>query len=191
MVVGKVMNATNMSATPFQPPRSKNNNKSACNIPNIFPIRRHPWRLRRSISIHCIGGTIHQPILAFRRSSAVGHLGRVARRRSRAACLAAERVEVLKVPLRHRGDVLAAKDTHFKVLRLAGGELGAARFEVVEVLVDDFVGANVLGNVETVPLVGNEFAGGGKVDTAVKWSARVNPLDDDMERMVLTKCEDE
>lgn len=87
--------------------------------------------------------------------------------RGRATLLVApERVHVRKVALGHLGDVLAAKDAHLEVHIGPGGQFGAAGFQVVEVLVDDFLGADVLCNLEAVAFVSDELIGGGQVDTA-------------------------
>lgn len=79
---------------------------------------------------------------------------------------------MLEVSIRYGGDVLAAEHAHLEILVLAGGEGCAAVLEVGEVLVDDLFGANVLGDVEAVALVGHEFGRRGEIDTAGRgWSA--------------------
>lgn len=78
---------------------------------------------------------------------------------------------MLEISIRHRCDVLAAEHADLKVLVLAGGEGCAAVLEVGEVLVNNFFGANVLGDVEAVALVGDEFGGRGEINTAERgWS---------------------
>lgn len=73
---------------------------------------------------------------------------------------------MLEISIWHRGDVFAAEHAHLEILVLAGGEGCAAGLEVGEVLVDDFLGANVLGDIKAVALVGDKLGGRSKIDTA-------------------------
>lgn len=73
---------------------------------------------------------------------------------------------MLKVTLGHGSDVLAAEHANLEVLVLAGRQLRAAGLEIVQVLVDNLLGADVLGDGEAVALVGDELRGRGQVDTA-------------------------
>lgn len=127
------------------------------NSPDVLPISRRPQRRQRRRAIR-LGVAEHR-----------GPAARGLRRRGRrGARLAAQLVEVLEVALGHGGDVLPAEDAHLEVLARARRELGAAGLEVVQVLVDDLVGADVPGDVEAVAAVGDELAWGGEVDTAVR-----------------------
>lgn len=83
------------------------------------------------------------------------------------ARLTTQLVEVLKVALGHRGDVLAAEHADFEVLVRTGRKFCAAGLEVAQILVDDLISAYMPGDVEAVALVGNQLARGGEVDAAV------------------------
>lgn len=123
------------------------------NVPDILSISRRPQGLQRRRT----AATIED-------GTATGDLGRSTT--SGRGALAPQLVEVLEITLRNRGDVLSAEDTDLELLVLARGQLRAAVLEVVEILVDDRFSTNVLGNVETVALVGDELTWGGKIDAA-------------------------
>lgn len=108
-----------------------------------------PVRLKTT-AIHPAGVSLHH-------GPAIARLGGKDSRHG-PLLVTSERVQVRKVALGDLGDVLAAKDADLKVHVGPRGQLGAARFQVVEVLVDDCLGANVFGDFEAVALVGDEFA---------------------------------
>lgn len=141
---------------------SSKSRSSKKNVPDIFPISRTPHRRLDSALIRLCAPVPQQD------RSAVGRQGRGARGGRRAARVAAQRVQVLKIAIGHGSNVLAAKDTNLKVLVLAGRQPRAAGLEVAQVLVNDLLGADVARNVEAVALMGNELARGGKVDAARK-----------------------
>lgn len=144
------------------------------NIPNILPIcRRAQWRLHHTpCPIHFAVAVTPLALGPLQQRATASGQRRVPGGGCGSAGLAAEGVEVLKVALGYLSDVLAAEDADLEVLCSARGQLGAAGLEVGEVLVDDLVGADVPGNIEAVALMGDELAGGGKVDAAMgTWSA--------------------
>lgn len=108
---------------------------------------------------------IHPPGVSLHHGAVIARLGGKDSGRG-PLLVASERVQVRKVALGDLGDVLAAKDADLKVHVGPRGQFGAAHFQVVEVLVDDFLSANMFGDFEAVALVGDEFAWRGEVDTA-------------------------
>lgn len=77
---------------------------------------------------------------------------------------------MLEITSRDFGDVLSTKDTDLETLILARGKLCAASFQIVQLLVNDLLSTDVLGDLEAVALVGDELARRCKVDsTDKKW----------------------
>lgn len=120
---------------------------------------------------------IHRPGVSLHHGAAIARLGGQDSGRG-PLLVASERVQARKVALGDLGDVLAAEDADLKVHVGPWGQFGAARLQVVEVLVDDCLGANVFGDFEAVALVGDEFAWRGEVDTARKKVLRGGDISD-------------
>lgn len=78
-------------------------------------------------------------------------------------------VQVVKVTLRDVGLVVTAEHTHFEVgdLLVIGRSLGTRRLEIAEVLVDDIVGIDVLGDIGSCLLVGDKLLRRSEIDTVL------------------------
>ena len=75
---------------------------------------------------------------------------------------------MFEVPFWHWCLVLSAEDADLEILQpSAGVRFEASIPEVVKVLIDDFLGIDVLGNVLPCLPVGDELPGIGKVNTVL------------------------
>ncbi len=88
------------------------------------------------------------------------------------ATLAPDLVEVLEVSGRNLGDVSAAEHADLELGSPCpvGGELGTRVDEVAEILEDDLVGADELGDVEAIALVRDQFLRRRQVDSTAMFS---------------------
>lgn len=94
------------------------------------------------------------------------------------AALTAKLLQVLEVAIRDGGDVVTAEHTDLEILRLSEavllGNLGTCALQIVQGLVDDAIGTNVLGNVHHVATVGNQLGRRCQINTVDVSMAVVN-----------------
>lgn len=77
---------------------------------------------------------------------------------------------MVEVTFRDVGLVFAAEHTHFKVgdLLVIGRGLSTRRLKVGKVLVNNIIGIDVLGDVTSCLLVGDEFLRRSEIDTVLE-----------------------
>lgn len=77
-------------------------------------------------------------------------------------------VQVVEIAIRNWGLVLAAEDTHFKVLDLVlRGRFRARGFQVLQILIDDVVCLDGPRNIMPCLLMRDELLWAGQVDTVL------------------------
>lgn len=85
------------------------------------------------------------------------------------AAFASHRLEVVEVAVGYRRNVFTTEDSHLEVLGRAQTvlpcDLRAGSFQVIQILVNNTVGANVFADTFDVPVVSNQLGGRGQVDT--------------------------
>lgn len=119
----------------------------------------------RAIQLDTIG--CHAEVLLAGKAVGDSFLGTV--QRLDLATFASELLQVLKVALGDRGDVVAAEDTDFKVVWLRQpillSDLSTGTLQVIQCLVDDTVSTNVLGDRLGVAVVRDELGRRSQVNT--------------------------
>lgn len=117
------------------------------------------------VQLHAVGGNLEVPFAGVSmRNSLLGLVHCLD-----LAAFAPDLLQVVEVAFRNGGDVFAAEDTDFEVLRFGKAifacNLGAGTFQALQGLVDDLFGADVTRDTMNVSVVRNQFAGRSQVDT--------------------------
>lgn len=75
---------------------------------------------------------------------------------------------MVEIPFWYLGLICAAENAHFELGNLSTRGFGASRLQVVEVLVDELVGTDVLGNLLYRFFVRNKLLRRGKINAILE-----------------------